>query len=78
MEDSQSKRLSLRPEWRDNRISFVASIKPSGSGGILPSTPAMESPLTQQSRPDVFEPKIAQLYRQLFRVGQSAILYERD
>ena len=26
-----------------------------------------QSPLTQQSRPDIFEPKIVQLYRQLFR-----------
>lgn len=27
-----------------------------------------QSPLTQQSRPETFEPKVAQLYRQLFRV----------
>jgi len=28
----------------------------------------LQSPLTQQSRPDTFEPKIATLYRQLFTV----------
>jgi hypothetical protein len=28
----------------------------------------METPLTQQSRPDVFEPKITQLYLHLFNV----------
>ncbi|KAK4555646.1 hypothetical protein LTR86_007399 [Recurvomyces mirabilis] len=65
----QIKRLSLRPEWRDNRLSFVASIKPSpaieGSGTSLPST--MDSPLTQQNRPEVFEPKVVALYRRLFR-----------
>jgi hypothetical protein len=29
----------------------------------------LQSPLTQQSRPDYFEPKIVTLYRDLFRVG---------
>ncbi|KAK3675148.1 hypothetical protein LTR78_005082 [Recurvomyces mirabilis] len=65
----QTKRLSLRPEWRDNRLSFVASIKPlpatEGTGSPLPST--MDSPLTQQNRPEVFEPKVVGLYRRLFR-----------
>jgi hypothetical protein len=27
------------------------------------------SPLTQQSRPETFQPKIVQLYETLFRVG---------
>lgn len=30
----------------------------------------MDSPLTQQSRPDVFEPKIVGLYRHIFREGE--------
>lgn len=28
----------------------------------------MDSPLTQQARPEVFEPKVVGLYRRLFRV----------
>lgn len=68
MDGSQSKRLSIRPEWRDHRLSFVASVKP--NPGTPESTkPTMEqSPLTQQERPEVFEPKIVGLYRKLFRV----------
>lgn len=66
---AQSKRLTLRPEWRDNRLSFVASIKPSPSAGPL-SPPTMEqSPLTLQARPEVFEPKVVQLYKRLFKVS---------
>jgi len=67
---SQSKRLSLRPEWRDNRLSFVASIKPTPNAVEAAKSPSMEqSPLTQLARPDVFEPKIVGLYRRLFAVG---------
>lgn len=33
-----------------------------------PSMASLESPLTQQARPDVFEPKVVGLYRRLFRV----------
>lgn len=29
----------------------------------------MDSPLTQQARPETFEPKVVGLYRRLFRVG---------
>lgn len=32
-----------------------------------------QSPLTQQARPDVFEPKIVGLYRQLFTVSLTEI-----
>lgn len=32
------------------------------------------SPLTQQSRPDTFKPKIVQLYEDLFQVRQNPIL----
>lgn len=68
-ETAAGKRLAIRPEWRENRLSFVASIRP-GSSSNTTSTPAMEqSPLTQDVRPDVFEPKIVGLYRKLFRVG---------
>lgn len=30
----------------------------------------MDSPLTQQTRPDVFEPKVVGLYRRIFREGE--------
>lgn len=64
-----TKRLSLRPEWRGNRLSFVASIQPKSNAAPTSSSSTMEqSPLTQQARPEVFEPKIVGLYRQLFRV----------
>ncbi|TKA77244.1 hypothetical protein B0A55_06134, partial [Friedmanniomyces simplex] len=53
------------PEWRDNRLSFVASIKPSPNADG-PKMPMHSSPLTQQARPDVFEPKVVGLYRRLF------------
>jgi len=67
-------RLSLRSEWRDNRLSFVASIKPNASEAVI--SPTMEqSPLTQQARPDVFEPKVVGLYRQLFRVRKHQICH---
>ena len=33
----------------------------------------LQSPLTQQSRPDYFEPKIVTLYRELFRVGSFSL-----
>ncbi|KAK5119375.1 hypothetical protein LTR85_007731 [Meristemomyces frigidus] len=63
-----SKRLSLKPEWRDNRLSFVASIKANPNAADAARSPTMEqSPLTQQARPDVFEPKVVGLYRRLFR-----------
>lgn len=39
------------------------------------ATTTMEaSPLTQQSRPDTFKPKIVQLYEDLFQVRQNPIL----
>ena len=38
------------------------------SSGITSRVVMEQSPLTQQSRPETFEPKVAQLYRQLFRV----------
>ncbi|KAK5712681.1 hypothetical protein LTR15_011673 [Elasticomyces elasticus] len=61
----QTKRLTLMPEWRDNRLSFVASIKPS-PGGAEAARPQLDSPLTQQARPDVFEQKVVGLYKHLF------------
>lgn len=36
----------------------------------------MDSPLTQQARPDTFEPKIVELYRQLFTTYNSSDLDE--
>ena len=35
---------------------------------------ALQSPLTQVARPDVFEPKVVQLYKQLFQVGPRKII----
>jgi len=69
---AQSKRLSLRPEWRDNRLSFVASIKPNSPHDAVKSPTMEQSPLVQQTRPDVFEPKVVGLYKQLFRVNESS------
>jgi hypothetical protein len=70
----QTKRFTLRPEWKDNRISLVASIKPSPNAAASsppPNRPGpmapSDSPLTQQTRPAVFEPKVVTLYRKLFR-----------
>ncbi|KAK5116357.1 hypothetical protein LTR62_007904 [Meristemomyces frigidus] len=67
-EPKQTKRLSLRPEWKDNRLSLVASIKPSPivESATTALAGTMDSPLTQQSRPDVFEPKVVGMYRRLF------------
>ncbi|KAK5175218.1 uncharacterized protein LTR77_000355 [Saxophila tyrrhenica] len=63
MEQPQSKRLAIRPEWQGNRLSFMASV-----GTPDTSTATMEqSPLTQQVRPEVFEPKVVGLYKRLFR-----------
>lgn len=62
------KRLSVRPEWRDNRLSLVASIKPNPPPPDAPPGSTMDpSPLTQQARPGVFEPKVVALYKALFR-----------
>lgn len=66
----RSRRLSLRPEWRDNRLSFVVSIKPS-SNAAKPVMDITESPLKQQTRPQIFEPKVVTLYRRLFAVSIS-------
>jgi len=72
MDASHSKRLSLRPEWRDNRLSLVASIKLNSNAADAVKSPTMEqSPLTQQARPEYFEPKIVGLYRNLFTVRQT-------
>ena len=68
METPQSKRLSIRPEWRDNRLSFVASVKPSPGTPDSAKLTMEQSPLTQQARPEVFEPKVVGLYKALFRV----------
>ena len=35
----------------------------------------LQSPLTQQQRPDYFEPKIVTLYRDLFRVSRLGPMY---
>lgn len=67
----QTKRLSIRPEWKDNRLSLRASIKPSPNAIPALKSPTIEqSPLTQQTRPDVFEPKVVGLYRKLFRENE--------
>lgn len=68
MDTSQSKRLSIRPERRENRLSFVASVKPNPGTPDSAMLTMEQSPLTQQTRPDVFEPKVVGLYRSLFRV----------
>lgn len=70
-ETPQSKKLSIRPEFRENRLSFVASIKPSLSSTESPKPTMEQSPLMQQARPDVFEPKVVDLYRRLFKVRNS-------
>ena len=78
MDATQSKphRLSVRPEWRDKRLSLVASIGPNLNTADAAKSPTMEqSPLTQQTRPDVFEPKIVGLYKALFQVGSLLVLY---
>jgi hypothetical protein len=66
----QPKRFSIRPEWRDNRLSFVASVKPVATPTPSDSTKStmIQSPLTRQEPPDVFEPKVVGLYKRLFRV----------
>jgi hypothetical protein len=68
MEQPQSKRLEVRPEWTGNRLSFMASIKPKPETPDSAKPTMDQSPLTQQVRPDVFEPKVVGLYRRLFRV----------
>ena len=68
MDTPQSNRLSIRPEWRDKRLSLVASVKPSPSTPDSAKPTMEQSPLTQQARPEVFEPKVVGLYRSLFRV----------
>lgn len=75
MDKTPSKRLTVRPEWRDNRLSLVASVKPSLETQESAARATMEqSPLTQQMRPEVFEPKVVDLYRRLFRVGLNQTL----
>lgn len=64
----KSKKLSVRPEFRENRLSFVASIKPDSSAPGSPKPTMEQSPLTQQARPEVFEPKVVDSYRRLFKV----------
>lgn len=64
MESVQPQRLAARPELRENLPSFIASISP---GTLTPANPS-DSPLTQQTRPEVFEPKVVELYRRLFTV----------
>lgn len=68
-EGSRSKRFNIKPEFRGNRLSFVASIEPKTVTIEEAAKPTMEqSPLTQQARPEVFEPKVVDLYRRLFKV----------
>ena len=62
----ESKPLAIRPEWQENRLSFLGSVKPGTPDSAKPTID--QSPLTQQARPEVFEPKIVGLYRELFRV----------
>lgn len=65
---SLPERLSIHPEWRGNRIALVASLKPSAAVQDV-AAPMDRSPLTQQTRPEVFEAKISALYRGLLTHG---------
>ncbi len=67
-EQPQSKRLAIRPEWNGNRISFMASVKPAPGTPDVAKAIMEQSPLTQQVRPEVFEPKVVGLYKKLFKV----------
>jgi len=68
-EGSRSKSFHAKPQFRGNRLSFVASIEPKIVTIEDAAKPSMEqSPLTQQARPEVFEPKVVDLYRRLFKV----------
>ena len=71
MDSAQSKRLAIRPEWRENRLSFVASVKPTPGTPDSAKATMEQSPLTQDVRPEIFEPKIVGLYKMLFRVWPS-------
>ncbi|KAF2478968.1 hypothetical protein BDY17DRAFT_257459 [Neohortaea acidophila] len=62
----QPKRLALQPEWRENRLSFVGAVAPLSPAGLPQKATIEQSPLTQDVRPDVFEPKVVGLYRNLF------------
>lgn len=64
----QPKRLALQPEWRENRVSSVGVTSPLSPAGLPQKATMEQSPLTQDVRPDVFEPKVVGLYRNLFRV----------
>ena len=67
------KRVSLRSERRDSRLSRVASTvsSPNASGSVKSALSMEQSPLTLQARPDVFEPKIVDSYRRIFRVSNT-------
>jgi len=78
-EGSQSKRFHIKPEFRGNRLSFVASIEPKIVTIEEAAKPTMDqSPLTQQARPEVFEPKVVDLYRRLFKVRITLALGQAD
>ena len=57
-------KLSVRPEFPGNRLSYMPTDTP------LTGKPNMtDSPLTRQVAPEVFEPKVVELYKKLFRVS---------
>lgn len=74
---SGSKGLTVRPELPGNRLSYVASVKPTedATTARMEQSPFL-SPLTQQARPEVFEPKVVELYRRIFRVKHLTIRCE--
>ena len=62
---TEPKSLAIRPDWRADRFSFMTSVQEPPDS----ARPTMEqSPLTQQVRPEILEPKVVGLYRKLFRV----------
>ena len=62
----QSFPMLLRDATRQesqHKLDIIASVRPRHSTVMEPS------PLTQDSRPDIFQPKIISLYETLFKVG---------
>jgi hypothetical protein len=69
MEQPKPKGLAIRPQSQASRPSLLHS--PSTPNGAAAKLTIDQSPLTQQARPDVFEPKIVGLYNVLFKVKAS-------
>ena len=65
--DPEHRNLEFPPEAPQPRLSFMASAAPAAPGAER--TTMDQSPLTRQVPPDIFEPKIVQLYSRVFKVG---------